>query len=110
MTTAQPETSTDFTPHSAATIANADYPLRQKLTAQNWANESPNRPAVMALYWIKYLCVLIPIWAFWCSFNAGYTGFTDFSNWAMTSEAFIINWSRNSDSLFLLHESKTLGL
>ncbi|MGB0621463.1 MAG: DUF3556 domain-containing protein [Myxococcota bacterium] len=88
MSTAHPETSSEFTPHSAQSIANAPYIERQKMTAQNWANESPNRPSVMALYWVKYLCVLIPIWAFWCTFNEGYTSFTDFSNWAMTTEAF----------------------
>ena len=88
MTTANPTQSTDVPPYPAEQIANATYPERCKLTAQNWAFASPNRPSVMALYWIKYLGVLIPIWAFWCSFNADYPGFFAFSEWAFTGEAF----------------------
>ncbi|MCR9097040.1 MAG: DUF3556 domain-containing protein [bacterium] len=89
MTTAQPDSSTNVPPFPPERIANASsYPERTKLVAQNWAYASPNRPSVMALYWIKYLCVLIPIWAFWCTFNAGYTSFFDVGSWAMTGEAF----------------------
>ena len=75
-------------PFPADRIASAPYPERMKLTCQNWAHSSPNRPSVMALYWIKYFFVLIAIWAFWCSFNADYPGFFAFSEWAFTGEAF----------------------
>ena len=42
----------------------------------------------MALYWGKYFFVLIGVWAFWCSFNAGYPGFFHFADWAFTNDAF----------------------
>ena len=88
MTPAQPDTSTDLPPFPAERIANAPFPERIKLSVQNWAFASPNRPSVMALYWAKYIFVLIAIWAFWCSFNTGYTSFFAFSDWAFTDEAF----------------------
>ena len=88
MSTAEISEPNNVPPHPSERIANASFPERCKLTAQNWAYSSPNRPSVMALYWIKYLCVLIPSWAFWCSFNADYPGFFSFSEWAFTGEAF----------------------
>ena len=56
---------------------------------------APNLPSVMALYWIKYFVALIGGWAFWCSFNTDYPGFTQVADWAFTIEAFkkAIVWS-----------------
>ena len=75
-------------PHSSEAIANAPFHERIKLVCQNWAYSSPNRPSVMALYWAKYIFILIGAWAFWCSFNAGYAGFSSIGDWAFTNEAF----------------------
>jgi len=88
MTTANSTQPADFTPHEPQRVVNAPFPERVKLACQNWANSSPNRPSVMALYWGKYFFVLIGIWAFWCSFNADYPGFFHFSDWVFTNEAF----------------------
>lgn len=88
MTTAEASHPTDAPPFPADRIANAPFPERLKLTCQNWAYASPNRPSVMALYWMKYFFVLIALWAFWCSFNADYPGFFALSEWAFTAEAF----------------------
>ena len=95
MTTAEASQQTDGPPFPAERIANASFPERAKLSCQNWAYSSPNRPSVMAFYWVKYFFVLIALWAFWCSFNAGYAGFFSFSEWAFTGEAFkkAIVWS-----------------
>ena len=79
---------TGIPPHSSESIVNAPFHERIKLVSQNWAHSSPNRPSVMALYWVKYFFVLIGVWAFWCSFNAGYAGFFNVSEWAFTNEAF----------------------
>ena len=79
---------TGIPPHSSESIVNAPFHERIKLVSQNWAHSSPNRPSVMALYWVKYFFVLIGVWAFWCSFNAGYAGFSNVSEWAFTNEAF----------------------
>jgi len=88
MTTSQDAAAKDTLPHDAERIVNAPFPERLKLACQNWAYESPNRPDVMALYWAKYFFVLIGAWAFWCSFNVGYSGFFNFSEWTFTTEAF----------------------
>jgi hypothetical protein len=95
MTTAHPTSTTDFTPHEPQRVVNAPFPERVKLACQNWAYSSPNRPSVMALYWGKYFFVLIGLWAFWCSFNAGYPGFFQIQDWAFTTEAFkkAVVWS-----------------
>ena len=95
MTTANSTTKAEAPPYSAEQIASGSFPERARMSSQNWANESPNRPSVMALYWAKYLFVLIAIWAVWCSFNVGYAGFFSFSDWAFTTEAFkkAIVWS-----------------
>lgn len=82
------ETITAAPPHDPARIVAAPFPERVKLACQNWAYASPNRPSVMALYWAKYFFVLIGVWAFWCSFNAGYTSFFNFTDWVFTTEAF----------------------
>ena len=88
MTTAQAPDPTDLPPYDPQRVVNAPFPERVRLSCQTWANSSPNRPSVMALYWAKYFFVLIGVWAFWCSFNAGYPGFFEFADWAFTNEAF----------------------
>ena len=87
MTTTEPTTA-DVPPHDPARVVEAAFPDRLRMACQNWAHSSPNLPSLMALYWAKYFFVLIGIWAFWCSFNADYPGFFQFSEWAFTGEAF----------------------
>lgn len=88
MTTDTPAAATDLPPYDPARVVNAPFPERVRLACRTWANSSPNRPSVMALYWGKYFFVLIGAWAFWCSFNAGYPGFFQIADWAFTNEAF----------------------
>ena len=88
MTTAQPNQPTDLPPYDPERVVSAPFPERVRLVCRTWANSSPNRPSVMALYWGKYFFVLIGLWAFWCSFNAGYPGFFAIGDWAFTNEAF----------------------
>jgi hypothetical protein len=88
MSADQTNSSTEFSPHPPEKIINAQFPERVKLACQNWAHSSPNLPSVMALYWIKYIVALIGGWAFWCSFNTDYPGFTQVADWAFTVEAF----------------------
>ena len=88
-------TATDLPPHDPETIVAADFPERVRLACRNFAHASPNSPVVMALYWAKYLFGLIGGWAFWCSFNHDYAGFTEFSDWMFTGDAFkkAVAWS-----------------
>ena len=88
MSTPEAPSSTELPPYPPERIAKAGYSERARLSIQNWALASPAMPSVMALYWAKYFFVLIAIWAFWCSFNEGYTSFFAFSDWAFTGEAF----------------------
>lgn len=78
----------DLPPYDPQRIVNAPFPERIRLACVSWANSSPNRPSVMALYWIKYFFPLIGGWAFWCSFNEGYRSFFAIGEWAFTNEAF----------------------
>ena len=77
----------DLPPYEPQRIIDASFPERIRLACTTWADSSPNRPSVMALYWGKYFIGLIGIWAFWCSFNVGYPGFLQFREWAFTAEA-----------------------
>jgi len=79
---------TDLPPYDPQRIVDAPFPERIRLACITWANESPNLPSVMALYWFKYFVPLMGGWAFWCSFNAGYPGFFSFGEWAFTNDAF----------------------
>jgi hypothetical protein len=85
----------DLPPYDPQRIITAPFPERVRLACVNWANESPNLPIVMALYWFKYLVPLIGGWAFWCHFNTDYPGFTSVGLWAFTDDAFkkAIVWS-----------------
>lgn len=78
----------DLPPFDPQRVVDAPFPERVRLACVTFANSSPNRPSVMALYWGKYIFVLIGMWAFWCSFNAGYPGFFAFPDWTFTDEAF----------------------
>jgi hypothetical protein len=78
----------DLPPYDPERVLNAPFPERVRLACRTFANESQNRPEVMALYWAKYFFVLIGAWAFWCSFNAGYAGFFSFADWTFTNTAF----------------------
>jgi hypothetical protein len=91
MTTAPP----DLPPYDAQRIVSAPFPERVRLACVTWANDSPNLPSVMALYWLKYFFPLIGGWALWCSFNAGYPGFFSVGEWVFTIDAFkkAIVWS-----------------
>lgn len=78
----------DLPPYDPKRFLSASYPERVRLACVTWANESPNLPSVMALYWVKYFVGLIGGWAFWCSFDADWPGLRSFSAWAFTPDAF----------------------
>ena len=88
-------TPTDLPPYEADRILSAPFPERVRLACRTWANESPNQPSIMALYWAKYLFGLIGGWAILCMFNADYPGFTSPLEWAFTGDAFkkAVVWS-----------------
>lgn len=79
---------TDLPPYDPQRIINAPFPERVRLACVTWANESPNLPIVMALYWFKYFVPLIGGWVFWCYFNADNPGLTSVGTWAFTHDAF----------------------
>jgi hypothetical protein len=85
----------DLPPYDPERMLAAPFPERVRLVCRNWAYESPNQPAVMALYWAKYFFVFIGGWAFFQIFNAGYPGFASPLEWAFTGTAFqkAIAWS-----------------
>ena len=85
----------DLPPYEPQRIVDAPFSERVRLACTMWADSSPNRPSVMALYWGKYFFALIGLWAFWCSFNAGYPGFSAFADWTFTNDAFkkAVVWS-----------------
>lgn len=91
MTTTQP----DLPPYDNERILSAPFSERIRLACRTWANESPNQPSVMALYWAKYFVALIGGWAIWVSFNADYPGVTSPLEWAFTADAFkkAVVWS-----------------
>ena len=51
----------DLPPYDPQRIVDAPFPERLRLACTQWANSSPNRPEVMALYWGKYFFVLIGV-------------------------------------------------
>jgi transmembrane protein DUF3556 len=83
-----PSAAADLPPYDPQRIVSAPFPERVRLACVSWANESPNRPVVMALYWFKYLVPLIGGWAVWCSFNADNPGVLSVGAWAFTNDAF----------------------
>jgi hypothetical protein len=92
VTTADP----DLPPYEPQRILAAPFPERVELVCRTWAAQiAPNQPAVMALYWAKYLFVYIGGWALFVSFDADYAGFTSPTEWAFTASAFqkAIAWS-----------------
>jgi len=91
MTTSEP----DLPPYDPERILSAPFSERVRLACIDWANESPNQPAVMALYWAKYFFGLIGGWSILCMFNADYAGFTNVLDWAFTPDAFrkAVVWS-----------------
>ena len=83
------ETSPDLPPYDPERILNAPFPERVRLVCRTWASQvNPNPFVVTAVYWVKYFTLYIGVWAFFVSFNAGYTGLTHPSGWAFTFDAF----------------------
>ena len=86
----------DVPPYDVQRILSAPFPERVRLVCQSWAAQiAPNQPAVMVLYWAKYLFVYVGGWAFFVSFNSEYPGITSPVEWAFTAAAFqkAIAWS-----------------
>jgi hypothetical protein len=86
----------DSPPYPPDRILAAPWPERIRMACQSWAAQiAPNRPEVMALYWAKYAFVYVGVWAFFCSFNAGYPGFASPVAWAFDATSFqkMIAWS-----------------
>ena len=85
MTTADP----DLPPYDPERLLSAPFPERVRLVCRSWAAQiNPNQPAILAMYWAKYLFVFIGIWAFFVSFNKGYPGFGSPIEWAFSATAF----------------------
>ncbi len=91
-----PPSDADLPPYPTARILAAPFPERVRLVCRSWAAQvAPNPPAVLALYWAKYLLVFIGGWAFFVSFDAGHPGLAAPLEWATTDSAFFkaIAWS-----------------
>jgi len=85
MTTANP----DHPPYDNDAILSANFPERVRLVCRTWASQiNPNSPALIAMYWAKYLFGFIGGWAFFVSFSAGYPGFGSPLEWAFMGVAF----------------------
>jgi hypothetical protein len=86
----------ELPPYPPERLLSAPFPERVRLVCQSWAAQiAPNQPAVMALYWAKYLFVYVGGWALFVCFDEGYPGFTAPLDWAFTVNAFqkAIAWS-----------------
>ena len=95
----------DLPPYPIREVIAQPFPERMRLAARMWAAQvQPNPRAILALYWLKYLLVYAGGWAFFCSFAAGYPGFTSPLDWAFQGDAFhrAIAWA-------ILYESLGLG-
>ncbi len=84
-----PIAESDLPPYPMSEVLAQPYPERMRLAARIWAAQiQPNSRAILAMYWLKYLLVFIGGWAFFCSFDAGYPGFSSLRDWAFSSDAF----------------------
>ncbi len=84
-----PIADTDLPPYDPAEMLARPYPERMRLFARTWAAQvNPNPFIVLAMYWLKYLLLFAGGWAFFCSFSAGYPGFSSLGSWAFTGVAF----------------------
>ncbi len=95
----------DAPPYSLDDLVAAPFPERMRLVSRTWAEQVAATPlAVVTMYWVKYLLLFAGMWAFFCSFSAGYPGFTPIASWAFTGLAFqkAILWA-------LFYESAGLG-
>jgi hypothetical protein len=75
-------------PYEPHQILSAPFHERAEMACRTFAAQSPNSPAVMALYWIKYFVVFIGGWACWNLFNANHPGILSPTEWAFTGTAF----------------------
>ena len=76
-------------PQDMREVLRKPFPERIRLLERLWAAQvNPNPRSIMAMYWAKYLLLFAGMWAFFCSFNAGYPGFTSPAEWAFTADAF----------------------
>jgi len=92
-------------PHPIEQLLAAPFPERIRLVCRNWASQTNPTPlAVLGAYWLKYVLLFVGGWAFFCSFSAGYPGFSSFGAWAFTGDAFhkAIAWA-------LFYESAGFG-
>jgi hypothetical protein len=86
---AAPETGPGLPPYGMREVLQKPFPERIRLLARQWAAQvNPNPGSILAMYWAKYLLLFAGMWAFFCTFNAGYPGFTSPGGWAFTADAF----------------------
>src|SRR5262245_23752154 len=65
-----PIAATDLPPYPVREVLAQPFPERMRLVARSWAAQTqPNSPAVLALYWLKYLLVFAGGWAGVCWLN-----------------------------------------
>ncbi len=77
-----------YPPYEPEQVLSAPFHKRVEMACRTFAAQSPNSPAVMALYWAKYFVVFIGGWAGWCLFNANHPGILAPADWAFTTTAF----------------------
>ena len=87
---------TELPPYSPERFLSAPFAERVELACRSWAAQmEPNQPAVLAMYWAKYLFVFIGGWAVFNLFNADHPGILSVKDWAFSATAFhkAIAWS-----------------
>jgi len=87
---------TDLPPYDPDELLATPFADRIRHVCRNWAFQiNPNPFSIIVMYWAKYLLLFVGGWAFFCSFSAGYPGFTDPVRWAFTADGFqrMIAWA-----------------
>jgi hypothetical protein len=80
---------TDLPPYDVREVLAQPFSERMRLVCRTWASQVTATPMpVYILYWVKYVTLFFGGWALFCSFSAGYSGFTDISSWPFTADAF----------------------
>ena len=95
----------DMPPFTLEDLRAVPFPERTRRICRMWAERIGATPfIVVVMYWVKYLLLFTGGWAFFCSFSAGYSGFTSVGGWFFDALSFqkLILWA-------IFYESAGLG-
>ena len=89
-------TPSDMPPFTLEDLRALPFPERTRRICLMWAERIGATPfIVVVMYWVKYLLLFTGGWAFFCSFSAGYSGFTSVGGWFFDALSFqkLILWA-----------------